>query len=111
MTKARDTILQNIVSPRSKRGSRRSLRYTVVFQALRFRHNEDLMEHIRAQPSALGAREEAEKYSAHQRRDWNDVCLAMMDWVIQMRILQYPDFADVLDATRDAEVILNDQVS
>ncbi|VDB92374.1 unnamed protein product [Peniophora sp. CBMAI 1063] len=79
-----------------------------LFQALRFRHDEAMFDYIRAQPSALGARQEAEKHCGRQRADWNEVRRDVMDWVIQMRTYHHPDFADALDATQSAELVLDD---
>lgn len=70
-----------------------------------------MFEYIRAQPTALEAQKEGERYSVRQRPDWDSARVDVMDWVLKMRTCQYPDFADALDATGNAELVLNDIVS
>ena len=64
-----------------------------------------LAELIRTQPSARSARSEAGFQRAHQRPDWFEVNVEVMDVVLQAKFTQHEDLREKLLKTGNRELI------
>ncbi|KAI0047872.1 DUF1768-domain-containing protein, partial [Auriscalpium vulgare] len=83
-----------------------------LFQAMKFLdHKPDLAEHIRRLPTARAARTEAARLRKHQRRDWFDVNVGMMDGVLAAKFTQHGELRHLLLGTGTSELIEDSRVS
>jgi predicted NAD-dependent protein-ADP-ribosyltransferase YbiA (DUF1768 family) len=69
-----------------------------------------LAEHIRTQPSARTARGEAGSHREHQRHDWFDVNVEVMDVVLYAKFTQHVDLREKLLGTGERELIEDSSV-
>jgi predicted NAD-dependent protein-ADP-ribosyltransferase YbiA (DUF1768 family) len=64
-----------------------------------------LAELIRTQPSARAARKEAGYQRAHQRSDWFEVNVEVMDDILYAKFIQHEDLREKLLETGNRELI------
>ena len=64
-----------------------------------------LAELIRTQPSARAARKEAGYQHAHQRSDWFEVNVEVMDKILHAKFIQHEDLREKLLETVNRELI------
>ena len=77
-----------------------------VFQAFKFMTTDPaLAELIRTQPSARSARREAGFRRKHQRSDWFDVNVEVMDVILHAKFTQHEDLREKLLETGNRELI------
>jgi predicted NAD-dependent protein-ADP-ribosyltransferase YbiA (DUF1768 family) len=77
-----------------------------VYQAFKFMTTDPaLAELMRTQPSASSARREAGFHRNHQRSDWLDVNVEMMDLTLHAKFTQHKDLREKLFETGDRELI------
>lgn len=77
-----------------------------VFQAFKFMTTDPaLAELIRTQPSARSARREAGYHRDHQRSDWFDVNVEVMDVILHAKFTQHKDLREKLLETGNRELI------
>ena len=77
-----------------------------VFQAFKFMTTDPaLAELIRTQPSARTARREAGFHRNHQRSDWFDVNVEVMDVILHAKFTQHEDLREKLLETGNRELI------
>ena len=80
--------------------------HCAVFQAFKFITTDPaLAEIIRTQPSARSARREAGFHRGHQRSDWFDVNVEVMDVILHAKFTQHRDLLEKLLGTGDRELI------
>jgi predicted NAD-dependent protein-ADP-ribosyltransferase YbiA (DUF1768 family) len=83
-----------------------------VFQAFKFMTTDlTLAELIRTQPSARSARREAGFHRDHQRSDWFDVNVEVMDVILHAKFTQHGDLREELLGTSNRELIEDSPVS
>lgn len=77
-----------------------------VFQACQFMTTDPaLVELVRTQPSARSARREAGSHRDHQRSDWFDVNVEVMDVILHAKFTQHEDLREKLFETGNRELI------
>ncbi|KAH8976766.1 DUF1768-domain-containing protein, partial [Lactarius hatsudake] len=77
-----------------------------LFQALKFMDtNPALAERIRMLPTARMAQQEAKKQIRHQRVDWLEVNVAMMEKVLEAKFKQHRYLRNLLRSTGSRELI------
>ncbi|KAH9965327.1 hypothetical protein BC827DRAFT_1183897 [Russula dissimulans] len=77
-----------------------------LFQAFKFMKTDPaIAELMRTQHSARAARSEARFQRAHQRSDWFDVNVEVMDTVLSAKFTQHEDLRRTLLETGDRELI------
>ncbi|KAI0277038.1 DUF1768-domain-containing protein, partial [Russula aff. rugulosa BPL654] len=77
-----------------------------LFQAFKFITTDPtLAELIRTQPSARSARREAGFHRDHQRSDWFDVNVEVMDMILHAKFTQHKDLREKLLETGSRELI------
>ncbi|KAH9042557.1 DUF1768-domain-containing protein [Lactarius pseudohatsudake] len=77
-----------------------------LFQALKFMDtNPALAERIRMLPTARMAQQEAKKQIRHQRVDWLEVNVAMMEKVLEAKFKQHRHLRNLLRSTGSRELI------
>jgi ribA/ribD-fused uncharacterized protein len=77
-----------------------------VFQAFKFlRDKPDLAKRIRHCQGPHDALQEATRLRFHQRQDWFDVNIRVMDQVLELKFTQHPQLCDMLLSTRDAALV------
>ncbi|KAH8996598.1 DUF1768-domain-containing protein [Lactarius akahatsu] len=77
-----------------------------LFQALKFMNtNPALAERIRMLPTARMAQQEAKKQIRHQRVDWLEVNVAMMEKVLEVKFKQHRHLRNLLRSTGSRELI------
>ncbi|KAF8504551.1 hypothetical protein F5888DRAFT_761929 [Russula emetica] len=77
-----------------------------LFQAFKFMTTDPaLAELIRTQPSARSARREAGFHRHHQRSDWFDVNVEVMDVILHAKFTQHEDLREKLLETGNRELI------
>ncbi len=77
-----------------------------VYQAFKFMTTDPaLAELMRTQPSARSARREAGFHRHHQRSDWFDVNVEMMDVILHAKFTQHEDLREKLLKTGHRQLI------
>jgi len=77
-----------------------------LYQAFKFMTTDPaLAELIRTQPSARAARKEAGYQRAHQRSDWFEVNVEVMDDILHAKFIQHEDLREKLLETGNRELI------
>jgi predicted NAD-dependent protein-ADP-ribosyltransferase YbiA (DUF1768 family) len=77
-----------------------------VFQAFKFMTTDTVLaELMRTQPSARSARREAGFHRDHQRSDWFDVNVEVMDVILHAKFTQHEDLREKLFETGNRELI------
>ncbi len=67
--------------------------------------NPALAERIRMLPTARMAQQEAKKQTRHQRADWLEVNVAMMEKVLEVKFKQHRHLRNLLRSTGSQELI------
>ncbi|KAG9030064.1 hypothetical protein FRB95_004598 [Tulasnella sp. JGI-2019a] len=77
-----------------------------LFQALKFlEHQPDLAEQVRkVSTRPADAFAEAHRLKQHVRSDWNDINIAMMDYVLRLKFMQHADVREELLFTGNAHL-------
>jgi len=77
-----------------------------LYQAFKFMTTDPaIAELMRTQPSARAARKEAGFQRAHQRSDWFDVNVEVMDQILHAKFMQHDDLREKLLETGNRELI------
>ncbi|KAI9465775.1 hypothetical protein BJY52DRAFT_1242487 [Lactarius psammicola] len=77
-----------------------------LFQAFKFMDtNPAIAERIRMLPTARMAQQEAKKQIRHQRADWLEVNVAVMEKVLEAKFKQYRHLRNLLRSTGSRELI------
>lgn len=77
-----------------------------LYQACRFPHLPHVQRLIILQKSPMTAKMKGKPHRGNSRRDWNDVCVPIMHWCLQVKLAQNWDrFSSLLLETRDRPIV------
>ena len=76
-----------------------------LYQACRFPSVPKIQRSIIDEKSPMAAKMVSKRYRGATRSDWDDVRFTVMHWVLSVKLIQNPTFADLLESTGDAKIV------
>jgi ribA/ribD-fused uncharacterized protein len=77
-----------------------------LYQACRFPHLPDVQATILRQASPMAAKMKSKPYRQHTRDDWERVSIAIMNWCLEVKLVQHRRvFGALLESTLDRPIV------
>ena len=105
-TRERWGALSNFAPARIEVNGLRTYHAEGLYQATRFPHRADLQKTVCAQRHPMNAKKTAHGWVNHTRKDWQNVNIDLMRWVLRVRLVQNPEtLAPILESSGEMPIV------